>query len=90
MSDNDDPAAKGGFHVDKRIPLALIMALLVYASATIWWAATMNARMGVVEVWVLSTQTVGDRLTTIEVLQETVLDKLEIMDDRLMKIEEKP
>lgn len=36
MNDN------GPWHLDKRVPIALIMALLVQTSGAVWWAASIS------------------------------------------------
>jgi MoxR-like ATPase len=37
-----DPAG-GNFHVDKRIPVAMIVTMLVQTAGVVWWAATLQA-----------------------------------------------
>jgi hypothetical protein len=41
--DRDDPAA-ATWHLDRRLPVALIVALLAQASSTLWWASGFSAR----------------------------------------------
>lgn len=47
-----DPAQLGGWHLDKRLPIALIVTLFVQSAAIIWWAATTSARLDQVETHV--------------------------------------
>jgi uncharacterized protein YlxW (UPF0749 family) len=37
------------WHLDKRVPIALIFTLFVQTAAAIWWAASINERMAVNE-----------------------------------------
>lgn len=37
------------WHLDRRVPIALIVTLFLQTGSGIWWAATMNARMNDVE-----------------------------------------
>jgi peptidoglycan hydrolase CwlO-like protein len=37
------------WHLDKRVPIALIVTLCLQTSAAIWWAASINERMAVNE-----------------------------------------
>lgn len=37
------------WHLDKRVPIALIFTLFVQSAAAIWWAASINERMSVNE-----------------------------------------
>lgn len=38
-------AAAGPWHLDKKVPLALILSLIVQTAAMVWWAATLSARV---------------------------------------------
>lgn len=38
----NDPAS-GNFHIDKRVPVALIVTMLVQTAGVVWWAATLQA-----------------------------------------------
>lgn len=33
------------WHLDKRVPIALIFAIMVQSASAIWWAASMSERM---------------------------------------------
>ena len=37
------------WHLDKRVPIALILAIVVQTSGAIWWASSMTERMGQIE-----------------------------------------
>lgn len=39
------------WHLDKRIPLALIGAILVQTGAAFWWASSINERVASLESW---------------------------------------
>lgn len=39
---SDEPQ---GWHADKRVPIALIVALLVQTSGIVWWAASLSSRV---------------------------------------------
>lgn len=40
------------WHLDKRVPVTLIVALLVHAGATVWWGSAINARVGHIESYI--------------------------------------
>lgn len=42
---NVDPAQLGGWHLDKRLPIALIVTLFLQFSAIVWWGATATAQI---------------------------------------------
>lgn len=37
---------EGQWHLDKRIPVALVMTIIVQTVGAVWWAATMQAELG--------------------------------------------
>lgn len=37
------------WHLDKRVPIALIAAIVVQTVAIVWWAASIDARVGTTE-----------------------------------------
>jgi hypothetical protein len=42
---SDVTSGTGGWHLDKRVPIALIIAILGQALAFGWWAATQTAQL---------------------------------------------
>jgi uncharacterized coiled-coil protein SlyX len=55
MAEAEEPP--NSWHLDKRIPIALILAVLAQTSAGVWWAATIEHRV----------QTAETRMTRLEV-----------------------
>lgn len=45
----DDIAAEREWHLDKRVPVALILALALQGAGGIWWAASTSERLEQVE-----------------------------------------
>lgn len=45
MAKDDDPAS-GSFHIDKRVPVALIITLIAQTAGIVWWAASISAAQG--------------------------------------------
>lgn len=92
----DDPAAVS-WHFDKRIPIALILAIAVQTGGAIWWAAGVNAYIeddkrseaSIVER-VKAVEKGGDeaalRLVRFEVLLEGVTDQLKEQRQLLAQI----
>jgi Tfp pilus assembly protein PilO len=39
----------GGWHLDKRVPVAIIFALLVQSAGVVWWASNIASRQSQVE-----------------------------------------
>lgn len=68
------------WHLDKRVPIALIVTILIQTGAALWWAATVNARVDVLERQATATAPQDARLTRLEV-------KLEFMQEGIARIE---
>lgn len=43
MGEEGDRA--GGWHLDKRVPIAIILAIFVQTAGVVWWAARLEARV---------------------------------------------
>lgn len=78
MSEQEKP----GWHLDKRVPIALILALLVQTGGVVAWFATLDNRITTVEAWQEKNDATRDRLTAIET-------QLSGMKDSLARIERK-
>ena len=76
-----------GWHLDKRVPLALILTIMIQTAAGIWWAATISARVGAVEMWITDNKTVTEQMAIIETRQEYMIQTIERIDRKLEKKE---
>ena len=41
--------ADNAWHLDKRVPIALIFTIMMQSGAAVWWAAGISERMGQIE-----------------------------------------
>lgn len=46
---SDIPDSKQHWTVDKRIPLALVITIVLQTGGLVWWAATISSRVAVLE-----------------------------------------
>lgn len=76
------PTNENHWHLDKRVPIAIIVSLAVQSAAIIWWAATMEARVTAIEAAMLAGADTSERLTRIEVILERVERRLDQQEDR--------
>lgn len=67
MPDNDD-GTNGTFHLDKRLPLALIIAIIVQTGGAFWWASAVANRL-------------DDQQRRIETSERGQLEMLKVMTD---------
>lgn len=69
--------------VDKKIPLALIMAILMQTIAGVWWAATTTARLQAVEITQNKNMDLAERVIRLEIQLQTQTNILEDIRDEL-------
>ena len=106
MSDNnnksvDSESMKEGWHLDKKVPLSIIIALLVQTAALVMWGAKLDMRVAAVEVKAADQQVVIEAmrdnqtslkvsLTRIEERQENSLETLKEIKSALNDRKPKP
>lgn len=72
----DDMDSDARWHLDKRIPIALIIALLSQTAGAIWWARGIEAKVEMLEKATASAAPQADRLTRVEVKLDVVQENL--------------
>ncbi len=77
----DNP--KTGWHLDRRIPIALVFVIAMQTAAGIWWAATQSARMDSIEVWIADNKTVTERLAVLQANQINIQRTVDRIDRKL-------
>lgn len=68
----DQNTEDGEWHLDKRVPIAMILALAMHAGATLWWAASLSERVNVLERYQTTSAPQSDRLTRVEEKIESI------------------
>lgn len=58
--------ARNPWHLDRRIPIALILAIVLQSISAFFWAGAITARLGVVEKSTDKNSQLGERLTRVE------------------------
>lgn len=84
-----DPAA-GGWHWDKRVPIALIITLVLQTGGIVWWASGLSSRVTTLEERVFSTSDNPGRIIKVETQVEALLRSMARVEDKLDKILDKP
>lgn len=62
------------WQIDRRIPLALILAIGIQTGGALWWASGLTSRVEVLEKQMAEAKPQGDRLTRVEVRLDNVVD----------------
>jgi len=74
------------WHLDKKVPVALIVALAIHAFSSIWWAATINTRVTNIENMADKQPAVAERVTRVEVEVKNNTKLLEKVDGKLDRV----
>lgn len=72
MREPQVPTQDHHWHLDKKVPLALIIALVVQTFCIGWWAASTDGRVSTLERRMDAAAPQADRLTRVEVKLESV------------------
>ena len=65
------------WHLDKRVPIALILALVLQSTTAVWWAAGLTSRVDRNQKMLEDYQANKERVTRLEVYQESILRELQ-------------
>jgi len=76
----------GQWHLDKRVPLALIGTLAMQTIVVVWWAANASARLDALEKKVESAAPQVERLVRVETKVDGLLDSLKEVKSLLQKV----
>lgn len=73
---NHSMEADAHWHLDKRVPVAIILTLLLQTGGIIWWAASATERISNLEKRADMAAPQADRLTRVEVKLDGVTDAI--------------
>lgn len=69
MADKED----NQWHLDKKVPISLIAAILIQTGGFFWWAATTQEKVSALKERLDAIAPNSDRLTRVEVKVDTLL-----------------
>lgn len=64
------------WHLDKKVPISLIMAIVMQTGGFAWWGAAQSEKVAVLKERLDAIAPQADRLTRVEVNIETIKDSL--------------
>lgn len=85
-----EPPTAGHWSVEKKIPVAMILALAMHAAATIWWGADVTARLSQVERMQQTNAPHIERIIRLETRMEGISDRLVEIRNLLQTREVRP
>lgn len=74
------------WHLDRRVPLALILTIVIQTAGLVWWASSLSERVNSLERTRDMTAPQADRLTRVEVKVESIQQGVERIE-RLIRRE---
>lgn len=76
MADDKDATPDKHWHLDKRVPVVLIFAILLQTATAVWWASAQSERVSALERAEAARAAIApvaaDRLTRVEVNVENI------------------
>lgn len=84
----EKPVEGGEWHLDKRVPIALILTIIMQTMAAIWWAATMQSRIESLDKMIVSQGAQEGRLVRLEqitTMQTRTMERVENKLDRIIE-----
>lgn len=79
----DDAPERQPWHLDKRVPLALIITILAQTVAAGIWLGSITQRVTSLEEWRLDSKSVAADIATIRANIDAIKDDLKDVKDRL-------
>jgi hypothetical protein len=64
------------WHLDKKVPIALILTLAFQTAAIVWWAASISARVDTLEQRTIAAAPQAERIVRLETKLDGVIDKI--------------
>ena len=71
------------WRIDKQIPIAVIVAMLMQTGAIIWWAAHMDSRVMVLEATSIQSSLLLDRVSRMEEKVTALKETTQAMNEKL-------
>lgn len=86
MTPANDPPVPSGWHLDKKVPLALIVTIITQTALAVWFIAGLSQRVTQLEVALSASTDQPARIVRVETQMEGVRDTLKEMNDKLDRL----
>lgn len=87
-------SSESRWHLDKRVPIALIVTIAIQTGSIIWWAASVTARLERLEEKAAIVAPQDSRLTKVEVqlevVKEGIIEIKRLIQQRLLSSPDQP
>ena len=89
MMTDHDPASMS-WHLDKRVPIALIVTIVLQTVGAVWFASALYARVEFLEQRVIASAPHSDRLTRVEVRIENIAESIGRIEHLIRQTPQRP
>jgi hypothetical protein len=72
-----------GWHLDKKVPIALIVTLFIYGGTFLWWASGITHRIQAIEAAVSQSADQQGRIIRLETQYDSIAKALTRIEDKL-------
>ncbi|KZL04528.1 hypothetical protein PsAD2_04611 [Pseudovibrio axinellae] len=77
-----------GWQLDRRVPAALIITVMLQFVGFVWWAASVNERVTALERDLADSSVMVERVTRVETRVDSIYWQLEKIDGKIDRIAE--
>ena len=86
MGAKDENDIGAGWHLDKRVPIAIIVAIMIQTAGYVWWTAKLDARVAALEDAKAAANGQEGRIIRLETRLDGITDTLKNMDAKLDRL----
>lgn len=76
MSDHNDQNDLAHWHLDRRVPIALILTILIQSGSALWWAAGVSAKVDTLERQAATNSNQAERIVRLETKMDAIFGSL--------------
>lgn len=73
---SDDAQNGGGWHLDKRVPIALIVTIIMQTGGALWWAASQSERVNYIERSVIASEPIKGQIIRLETKMDSLNENI--------------
>lgn len=85
-NENAHPRSARGWRIDRQIPVALIISMVIQTFAVIWWAAKIESRVETLELHDITYNIVLDRVSRVEEKVISLKETSTAIDQKLTQL----
>ncbi len=77
------------WHLDKKVPISLILAIALQTGAAIWWVSAVDARVAALELKAAKAEAALSEVVQLRARVDSIYDRQVRMDDKIDRLIER-